>query len=1061
MKHIHLFLAFVFTLISTVAMAEPVGKDAALYTAQAYMTAKGKYINTAQKPFKARRSTAAADEAYYYVFNAGDDNGYVIVSGDDRTEPILGYVEQGSFDADNIPENMKSWLQLYADQIKYIIDNDLQPSSPQLKARNKVRGTKRSVPELLTTRWDQGHPYNLTCPYYYKGDGTLAYSATGCTATAMAQVINFYKYPEKTKALIPAISNTYTLDNGVRKTVSTKTIPRNTIIDWENMRDTYVCDDQHEHNAQDSAVANLMLLCGQAVNMGYGASSGANFDTRTFVTYLGYDDGCYIGERGNYSIDQWFDMLYKEIDEGFPVLFSGFSSGGGHAFVLDGFDGDNLFHVNWGWSGGSNGWFLVGILNPGDNSGIGASSSSDGYSMGQRALFNLRLPDKIAADPTTALTINDVEFSGESIKGSWINWTGTMNSFDAGIVELKDDGTIALVGSAQTLSNLANNTYLAKSFSMKGKLSEGVHKLSPASKLHSAKVWRPKYNLRDEYIEATVANGVTTLRHKEPNYQIEIDTIIFPGTRIVNTEQEVKVIFRNLGDEYYREVMFFASQDENMIYTESRSMVAVRKDETVEVSYYFKPTQTGTYNLYFSTNNNRSGLVGEGQMEIVDQAHASKANLSVSNITIQNAVSGTVYGNCLMGKVTIRNNSKVNFDGQVRIQYWTMKNGENMAYSGASKTVNITVAAGRNAIAEFEFENLNSGYTYFLPIYYVGQEGELSGGGLWEHSYSVNRGVLLWTKAGVVSGKARSVSMSTPSTAVGMYLDCDKINRLTPNKNANTIYAFAEGMEVAPNLLDSVVNLVSGKHADRINLVNDEAFYAPISFNADSASFTYTFPETENGRKWHTFTMPFEADSIFVDSIAVKLDDEENHFWIYEFAAQDDEDNIIFKPATVLRAATPYIIAGDRKMAGKSIVFRSLDVPFFKTGSDKMVVSTDQYKFHGTTLAPNVKDCYVLNESGTAFEYVTASTPLLGLNAYFTTKLSEEKRLEKIVLPAIPADPGLPGDVNGDDAITIKDVVAVLEIMAADGNNPLADINGDGAVTIKDVVAVLEIMAAQ
>ena len=180
------------------------------------MLAKGKSINQAQKPFKASAdgtvSTDGQQDAYYYVFNAGNDGGYVIVSGDDRIEPILGYVDHGSFDPDNIPENMRSWLQLYADQIKYVVDNNIQPDDPILKTRNKVQGTRHSVGELLTTRWNQGNPYNITCPIYYteKDNDEHKYPATGCTATAMAQVMYFYRYPAKTKAAIPAHSNTYT-----------------------------------------------------------------------------------------------------------------------------------------------------------------------------------------------------------------------------------------------------------------------------------------------------------------------------------------------------------------------------------------------------------------------------------------------------------------------------------------------------------------------------------------------------------------------------------------------------------------------------------------------------------------------------------------------------------------------------------------------------------------------------------------------------------------------------------------------------------------------------------
>ena len=268
-------LSFLTLCLTLMVMAEPVGRQAALYTAKSYMLAKGKSINTQQKPFKAARKaapTATDEEAYYYVFNAGDDNGYVIVAGDDRVEPILGYVEQGSFDPDNIPENMSAMLECYAEEIKYVIDNDINPNAPELRKRNKIRGTKHSVPEILTTRWNQGLPYNLTIEKYYKEDGTQGRPAAGCIATAWAQVINFHKYPDKIKVAIPEYSKTYTLSNGTKKTVTFPAVPRGAVIDWENMRDTYSCSEDHAHTAQDTAVANLMRYCGQAVKMSYGKS---------------------------------------------------------------------------------------------------------------------------------------------------------------------------------------------------------------------------------------------------------------------------------------------------------------------------------------------------------------------------------------------------------------------------------------------------------------------------------------------------------------------------------------------------------------------------------------------------------------------------------------------------------------------------------------------------------------------------------------------------------------------------------------------------------------------
>ena len=1070
-------MALCFAMTTT---AETVDRQAALYTAQSFMLAKGKTVDATPAPSKSRRTAGfstedAQGQPYYYVFNAGNDGGYVIVSGDDRTEPILGYVEQGSFDPDNIPENMRSWLQLYADQIKFIVDNNIDPSSPILKKRNRVRATKHSIPEMLTTRWNQGRPYNLTCPDYYlekDNDESTALPqkngpATGCTATAMAQVLNFYRYPDKLKSAIPYYSITYTSQkNGSKKTVTLPTRKRNTEIDWDNMRDTYSWQDVAHANVHDTAVANLMLYCGQAVKMHYGPSSGANFSAEAYITYFGYDSRAYVGERRDYTIDDWFDHLYNEIEQGYPVLFSGFSSGGGHAFVLDGFDGDNLFHLNWGWGGGSNGWFLVSILNPGDSSGIGASSSSDGYSMSQRALFNLRIPGTPKTD--AYLTVSDVTLTSTSVKANFTNRTGSTGSFQVAIVMENEDGELEVVGTKQAATSLAHGSTATKTFQISKKLPEGTYRLSPANKPLKGEEWKVEYDFQNQYINAEVDSaGSVKMEFAKPipkNQSIEIDTIVFPGTRIAGQQQEVKVTYRNNGAEYYKEVRLFASQTNTKTYTDSRSMVAVRSGELVDVSYFFTPEETGTYNLWFCTGSDGSGQVGTGTMEVVDEAHAVKASLTISSYTINNLVSNAVYGKQLSGKVSIKNNAKNEFNGNIKLQIWSQKVGENVAWSGSTKTCALNVMAGKIGSVDFSFDNLNEGYYYHIKATYANQDGELGGGGIWSHSWEMKSGILIWKSDGTTTGKAYMASMSPGTIACGVLADCSKnFTRFTPNRNnPNAIYAFGSGMTI-PSTLDGF-NVVNGNRATSINLTNDKPFVVPATFDADSASFTYTFPETEDGSGWHAFTMPFEADSIFVDSVAVELGDSLNHFWIYEFAAQGNKGEVIFAPAKVLRGNTPYIIAADSTMAGRSIVFRSLDVPFYKAGSDKMVVTSPDYKFHGNTCSPKLKDCYVLNGDGTAFEYVTTFTVLPALSSYFTTSLDEETRLPSIVLPSVPLPEVIKqGDLNGDNVIDIADAVSILDIMAAGGDaaGTAADLNGDGVVDIADFVMILDMMAGE
>lgn len=996
-------LSFFMLCLAFVALAEPVGKQAALYTAQSYMMAKGRSVNTAQKPFRAARkntSSQAEEEAYYYVFNAGNNGGYVIVSGDDRVEPILGYVEQGSFDPDNIPENMRAWLEGYEEEIKYVIDNDLKPGSPALRRRSKVTNTKHSVPEILTSRWNQGLPYNLTIEKYYKEDGTQARPAAGCIATAWAQVINFHKYPDKIYSQIPSYSKTYTLSDGTKKTVTFPAVPRGAKIDWENMKDTYSCSESHTHTAADTAVANLIRYCGQAVKMGYGASSGATWHAPDVIKYFGFDDSGHRVGRDECSIDEWQDLVYNEIAAGYPVPFSGSKISGGHAFVLDGFDGEQLFHVNWGWGGGSNGWFLIGVLNSGDNSGIGAASGSGGYARGQAAIIGLRRPDNVKAN--TYLSVEDVSVSGSTVRTTFKNNTGATGRFNVGIVKLEDDGEISLVGAAQSITGFAADATQSKSFALLNKLPEGVYKLSPASKQTTSDIWKANYNLRDQYIEAVVdAEGKPTLRIVNPVYDISIDTIMFPGTRIVGKEQEIVVSFRNNADEFYNDVYLFASKTNTKVYTENLARVAVRKGETAEFSFYYTPEETGIYNLWFCSDKNGNNVIGQGTMEVVPETEAVKANLSIS-YSVVNGANNIAYGKQLYVKATIKNNGSTDYNGSVKIQLWKQKVGSSTATSSSTSRYNVEIPKGKSTTVDVFFDNISSDYICHLKAMYGNQDGTLSGGGVFDYKCQMQEGVISWKTDGTVTGKASTASMTTSTNICGVLANSStKISRMSPNRsNPNVIYVFADDMTV-PASLDTC-NAVSGKYAKHIRMVNDKPYFIPVSFQADSASFTYTFPETEKGTGWHALTLPFQADSVYVDSIPVALDDCLKHFWIYEFSAQGANGEVIFTPATVLMSSTPYIIAADSSMAGRSVEFRAVNVSFYKSGTDKMVISSPNYLFHGLTLSMAVNNCYVLNAEGTAFQYITAKTTQTPLTSYFTTNLPEEQRLYSIELPDVP-----------------------------------------------------------
>lgn len=335
----------------------------------------------------------------YYVFPNADSKGFTIVSGDDRLPEIVGYSSQGSYDENNLPEGFVSFMKAYQNLYNKVNLGDAEAlkNLAEIKAwRNKIAqkknaalshsnasshaassnanasaGTSSAVAPLLgDIAWDQTSPYNNMCPKY----DSVHVAATGCVATAMAQVMAYYKYPKQLKADIPGYVNRW---NGIPMEIPTIT-REDGIYDWDNMLPKY----NKEANAtqqQKDAVAKLMYHCGAAVQMNYGPESAASVSATKLAKYFGYDADLMMDlNRSTFSLDKWMQIIDTELAAGRPVLYSGQASDGGHQFICDGKDGEGLYHINWGWSGSQNGYFDLSLLNP-EKGGTGSGSSTEGY----------------------------------------------------------------------------------------------------------------------------------------------------------------------------------------------------------------------------------------------------------------------------------------------------------------------------------------------------------------------------------------------------------------------------------------------------------------------------------------------------------------------------------------------------------------------------------------------------------------------------------------------------------------------------------------------------------
>lgn len=278
----------------------------------------------------------ALDKEMISVYEA-EGTGYVVVSRSTTSAPVLGYSDR-PFDVNNMPDGLKWWL----DQV----DRTLAAT----EATSPANAPESPVSPMLTTRWAQERPFNNLCPLTGMW-GTQG--QTGCVATAMAQVLNYFKYPVKSTGV-----GSYSTDGN-----SFKSVNMNTTFKWDKMRDAYTYGYSDE---EATAVAELMRDCGYASKMIYYESgSGALlYDAASGLAHnMQYDSlSMKVKTRMFYRDEEWTDMIHKEIAAGRPILYMGVDpSKMGHAFVLDGMDAEGRVHVNWGWSGDANGYFDISV----------------------------------------------------------------------------------------------------------------------------------------------------------------------------------------------------------------------------------------------------------------------------------------------------------------------------------------------------------------------------------------------------------------------------------------------------------------------------------------------------------------------------------------------------------------------------------------------------------------------------------------------------------------------------------------------------------------------------
>lgn len=386
---------------------------------------------TLAKTVKMENGVASA-----YIFVPRQGTGFTILSADDLAVPVLGYSDSGSVDVNNLPPSLEWWLNELGRKIEYVAKKGGKTDNSIYAPADMTE-----IAPMLTTRWNQDAPYNDNAPEI---NGVKA--PTGCVATSFAQVMNYFKYPEKGRGTLR-----YT-DKGTTRTLQLTKKK----FDWDNMLNDYATTSYNEEQAD--AVAYLMQACGYGVEMSYGASaSGAQSYkiVNAAIDNFKYDVATRYVERNYYSPVVWTQMIYDNLKDCGPVIYDGSSLTGGHSFVCDGYDGNGYFHFNWGWGGSSDGYYLLDALNP-ETQGIGGAEGGFNYSQG--IVLGMQKP----VEGSVRDTSDKMKIYG-SVTGAYTNGYLTFNTTDAdpggwgnGCWHTINVVVGAVIDNAETGANVAN-----------------------------------------------------------------------------------------------------------------------------------------------------------------------------------------------------------------------------------------------------------------------------------------------------------------------------------------------------------------------------------------------------------------------------------------------------------------------------------------------------------------------------------------------------------------------------------------------------------------------------
>ena len=707
-----------FALVAIAMSAAPISRQQAMSRAQASLAKQGIDINVASMqamPLKAQGTHATATPAYY-VFNSS--NSFVIAAGDDRMPEVLGYSDNGTIDPNDMPEGLKELLECYAVQAAHLTGDDGAPVPNGSISRAPIA-------PLLTSKWNQSAPFNNLCPVY---TGTTR-AVTGCVATAMAQVMYYHKWPTSISQTIPA----YTTKT---KGIYMPALSASGFPSMSAMKDYYFWNDD---DASATAVAKLMLYCGQSLEMNYNNSSGAataNIGSALYK-YFRYGPTARYLSRENYTAEEWATIIYSELAAKRPVVYRGSAySGGGHSFICDGIDANGLFHINWGWSGKSDGYFLLTNLNP-DDQGAGSSVSDDGYIVGSSMIIGITPENKTISSleqtpmyctdmtPTSASVIrssSSVSFPSVTLHFGVYSQIATTADLDYGLGLYSPDGARLATLYSSWFGSLPPNYGLTDDYniSIPASIPSGTFYIKPICRYHNNGDWMPCSGANINYWKASITSTKLTITavglYGTPSYKV--NNVTYNGKMESGRTVEMVANLTNTGTTTYRDLYLLVDGKCTTL-----AQCPIEPGKTGNISMHFNAGEARSHTLKLCYDENGNQTLWQSSISI---PQAAENYLTFNSLSVKNVKSGTssINDDKLAFTIKVVNSGETNYNDLIIARIYR-RAGSSSGSSVMDVVKNLSLSKGQSTTLSFEFPDLVKNEDYFVNLYYYSY-GELT-----------------------------------------------------------------------------------------------------------------------------------------------------------------------------------------------------------------------------------------------------------------------------------------------------------------------------------------------